>query len=75
MSVHETNASSPSKNSICTPLLTVSSNKSCSIPAACAAAHFCVRASSILRATCMSIAHGAALSVAPIKPSGDILLS
>lgn len=46
-----------------------------SSPSATISSYICVRYLSILLATCMSIAQGAALSVAPMKPSGVSLLS
>jgi len=69
--VQLTNASSPSRSRIWTPL---SSSKPAK-PSACIASHFLVNASSTLRAACIIIAHGAALSVAPMKPAGVSLLS
>ena len=66
-------ASSPSRNSICTPFS--SSKTSPAWPEASMSAHLRVRAASTLRATCMSMAQGAALSVAPTKPSGVTLES
>lgn len=61
------NASSPSSRRICTPF---SSSRPLE-PSAFIASHFRVNASSTLRAACIIIAQGAALSVAPMKPAGD----
>src|SRR3569833_1110461 len=73
VAVHETQASSPSRNMIWTPFS--SSRPSPPSPAAFIASHFLVSASSMLLATCMSMAQGAALSMAPMKPSGLYRLS
>lgn len=73
MALHETKASSPSSSTICTPFS--SSSPAPPSPLATMAAHFFASASSMLRATCMSMAHGAALSMAPTNPSGSLSVS
>ena len=76
MSVQERTASSPSMKIIWMPWCSVRRlSSSLSEEEVDIDAHLAVRASSILRAACMSMAHGAALSVAPMKPMGVSLLS
>ena len=70
MDVQIVKASSPSRSRIWTPIEASRSEAEEDMES-----HFLVSAASILRAAWRSMAQGAALSVAPMKPAGVSLLS